>query len=140
MISHKLVTKEDPLYLHKFLGIIALLNYTYRYYLLFWYGSMFLATRWDLIIVALHGCLSLSSLIFHIPRKRHAKLPMIYPEFRLHSIAFGLRSVICCFLNYYYADGVGMKILTCFGTMLVALSFCFFDKETSLLLAFFILI
>lgn len=118
---YKLITKEDPIYIHKLLGFISLLNYTYRYYLLFVYGSMFLHTKYDLGIIALHGCLSLSSLIFHIPRKRHSKLPMIYPEFRLHSIVFGLRSCICCFVEFY--GGIYKlyyKMVVCFGTMLIA--------------------
>jgi hypothetical protein len=118
---NKLVTKEDPNYIHKLLAMISLFNYTYRYYLLFLYGTMFLNTPLDLLIIALHGCLSLSSLIFHIPKKRHAKLPMIYPEFRLHSIAFGMRSVICCFVDYYTGYyKLYYKMGVCIGTMMIA--------------------
>ena len=118
---HKLITKEDPTHIHKLLGIFALANYIYRYYLLFFYGSMCLNTSLDLGMVAIHGCLSLSSLIFHIPRKRHAKLPMIYPEFRLHSIVFGMRSVICCFVDVYGGYyKLYFKMGVCFATMMVA--------------------
>jgi hypothetical protein len=118
---NKLITKEDPNYLHKFLGIFSLGNYIYRYYLLIFYGSMFLNTKLDLGIIALHGCLSISSLIFHIPQKRHIKLPMIYPEFRLHSIAFGLRSVSCCFLDYYGGKyKLYAKMWICILTMIAA--------------------
>ncbi len=118
---HKLITKEDPIHLHKLLGAFALANYIYRYYLLLFYGSMFLNTPLDLGMVAIHGCLSISSLIFHIPRKRHAKLPMIYPEFRLHSIAFGLRSVVCCFVDFYGGTyKLYFKMGVCFATMMVA--------------------
>lgn len=118
---YKLSTKEDPIYIHKFLGLISLLNFTYRYYLLFVYGSMFIHTQFDLGMIAIHGCLSLSSLIFRIPQKRHANLPMIYPEFRLHSIAFGLRSVICCYVDFYGGTyKFYYKIGVCFGTMIVA--------------------
>jgi hypothetical protein len=118
---HKLVTKEDPTYVHKLFGLISLLNYAYRYYLLIVYGSMFLNTKFDLGLIALHGCLSVSSLIFHIPRKRHNKMPMIYPEFRLHSIVFGLRSVACCFIDFYCLNyKVYYKMGTCFGTMVIA--------------------
>jgi hypothetical protein len=82
---------------------------------------MFLHTYFDLGMVAVHGCLSVSSLIFHIPQKRHVKLPMIYPEFRLHSIAFGLRSVICCFVDFYGATyKLYYKMGVCFGTMIIA--------------------
>ena len=110
-----------PIYLHKFLGIFSLGNFIYRYYLLIFYGSMFLNTNLDLGIIILHSCLSVSSLIFHIPQKRHIKLPMIYPEFRLHSIAFGLRSVSCCFLDFYGGTyKLYGKILICIFTMIGA--------------------
>ena len=118
---HKLVTKEDPTHIHKLLGLFSLFNYAYRYYLLFVYGSMFLHTQFDLTMIAIHGCLSASSLIFHLPRKRHATLPMIYPEFRLHSIAFGLRSVVCCFVDFYGGTyKLYYKMGVCFGTMIIA--------------------
>jgi hypothetical protein len=82
---------------------------------------MFLNTPIDLALIGMHGLLSVSSLIFHIPRKRHAKLPMIYPEFRLHSIAFGLRSVVCCFIDYYGGEyKLYYKMGACFGTMMIA--------------------
>jgi hypothetical protein len=118
---YKLSTKEDPMHIHKFLGFFSLLHFTYRYYLLFVYGSMFIQNQFDLGIIAMHGCLSLSSIMFRIPQKRHANLPLIYPEFRLHSIAFGLRSIICCFVDFYGGTyKLYYKICVCFGTMLVA--------------------
>jgi hypothetical protein len=118
----KLITKEDPIHLHKVLGVIALANYIYRYYLLLVYGSMFINTTADIALIGAHGLLSVSSLIFHIPAKRHAKMPMIYPEFRLHSIAFAMRCVICCFIEFYAPKkySLFLKMATCIGTMLVA--------------------
>jgi hypothetical protein len=116
---NKLITKDDPFHFHKFLGIFSITHYIYRYYLLIIYGSMFLNTTTDLYIVAIHGILSLSSLIFSIPMKRHSKLPMIYPEFRLHSIVFGMRSVICCFIDFY-GGIIYYKIGICYFTMLIA--------------------
>jgi hypothetical protein len=119
---HKLITKEDPIHLHKILGAVAFINCMYRYYLLLVYGSMFINTSTDIALVGVHGILSVSSLIFHIPAKRHARLPMIYPEFRLHSIVFALRSVFCCFIEYFitYEYKLYLKMATCIGTMLVA--------------------
>ena len=82
---------------------------------------MFINTKMDLAMVAVHGLLSVSSLIFHIPRKRHAKLPMIYPEFRLHSIAFGMRSVLCCFTDFYGGTHkLYYKMAICIATMMIA--------------------
>lgn len=116
---HKLSTNEDPQYIHKFVGLITLCNYAYRFYVFLMYNSMFIHTTFDISLVAVHGLLSISSLIFHIPKKRHSKLPMIYPEFRLHSIAFALRSVICCFLDFYGYPRL-YKMVTCIGTMYFA--------------------
>ena len=41
-VYRKLNTKEDPYYIHKILGGFALINYIYRYGLLFRYGDMML--------------------------------------------------------------------------------------------------
>ena len=97
----KLVTKEDPYMLHKFLGTFVLIHYVYRYYLLFRYNDMFLMNPTGMNCIYIHGLLSISSLLFHIPSIRNPKSPMIYPEFRVHSILFALRSVVCCILHYH---------------------------------------
>lgn len=120
-IFRKLVTKEDPFFIHKVLGLISFCNFVYRYYLLLSYGQMMLSSPIDIALITCHGALSASSLIFHIPKKRHASMPMIYPEFRLHSIAFGLRSVACCFIDYYGNEyKLYYKMGACLGTMAIA--------------------
>lgn len=116
---HKLNTKEDNIFIHKLLGIICLLNYIYRYHLLYSTGSMQLNNKFALLLIFIHGILSISSLIFHIPSIRNSNKPMIYPEFRLHSIVFGLRSVIIS-VQYYYKLNYFYQILTCFMTMISA--------------------
>lgn len=100
-IYKKLVTKEDPFMIHKGLGVFVLIHYVYRYYLLFRYNNMFLSNPMGITCIYLHGLLSISSLIFHIPSVRNPKSPMIYPEFRAHSILFAMRSVLCCIVHYY---------------------------------------
>ena len=118
---HKLVTKEDPFFIHKAFGIISFCNFMYRYYLLFAYGQMMINSQVDMGILVIHGLLSTSSLIFNIPKKRHASLPMIFPEFRLHSIVFGLRSIVCCFIDYYGNEyKLYYKMSVCIGTMFFA--------------------
>jgi hypothetical protein len=48
-----------------------------------------------------HGLLSMSSLIFHtVPRERIVGKPMIWQEYRIHNIVFGLRSVVAAFLAW----------------------------------------
>ena len=124
---NKLNTKEDYYFIHKILGFICLSNYVYRYYLLFIYGNMFLESRSSIILILLHGVLSCSSLIFHIPNNRNIKSPMIYPEYRLHSIIFALRSVLCCcicYINLHFT----YKIAICYTTMIFADIITFFYK------------
>ena len=116
---HKLFTKEDSLHIHKILGFFCILHFGYRYALLISTGSMCLTTNNDMIMVGVHGVLSLSSLFLHIPSVRNITKPMIYPEFRVHSIIFGLRSVICCFIHYNKLDYT-FAYITCYFTMITA--------------------
>jgi hypothetical protein len=99
----KLFTKEDPIGVHKYLGIFCLLHFAFRYYqMLFGDPSAGLGTRlgkghsWIPVACLIpHGLLSVSSLIFHtVPKERVVGMPMIWQEFRAHNIIFGLRSVL----------------------------------------------
>ena len=117
--SYKLVTKEDPLHIHKLFGIICLANYGYRYYLLIQNGSMDLDNHTATTLVLCHATLSCSSILFHIPSIRNKSAPMIYPEYRLHSIIFVMRSVICFFLTYYDCS-ILYKFGACYLTMIMA--------------------
>lgn len=94
---HKLMTKEDGHFghVHKIIGSAALAHYIYRAYLLVTTGSMqFDTSLVTLYCIILHALLSGSSFIFKIPNSRVRSKPMIYPEFRLHSIIFAYRSLI----------------------------------------------
>lgn len=90
----KLFTREDPVYLHKILGITALCSFIYRYAVVYpttgtlgFDGSLF-----DWVTMLLHLALSSSSLIFHVLLKRIPSKPMvIWHEYRLHAIVFTLR-------------------------------------------------
>eukprot|EP01041_Mallomonas_annulata_P004732 gene4732-9400_t len=98
----KLVTKEDFFHLHKLIGIASMIHYIYRFYLVLTTRSMnFDNSLWTLGAILLHSTLSVSSLIFKIPEKRIRSGPMIYPEFRLHSIIFALRSLFTMALMYF---------------------------------------
>lgn len=116
----KLHTKEDRSLIHKLLGGFALLHFFYRFYLLIVYHDSFLQEDpYTPFYILLHGALSVSSLKFHIPKNRINNKPMIYPEFRLHSIIFAMRSVICTLL-YYYNFSILFNILTCFIVLFLA--------------------
>ena len=115
----KLITNEDPNYIHKILGGICMTNFFYRYYHILLYGNSNLDNPLGVYLVTLHGVLSLSSLIFHIPSIRNRSAPMIYPEFRMHSIIFALRAVFCFYLSYFQFHFI-YKIGVCYLTMICA--------------------
>ena len=117
--TYKLISREDGLHIHKILGIVCMAHYIYRYYLLLTTGSMHLRTPTAYRMVGVHGLLSCSSMIFHIPKHRIRGGPMIYPEYRLHSILFALRSVACYYLTYHDFPKI-YNILACFATMYLA--------------------
>jgi hypothetical protein len=129
----KLITHEDNLHIHKIIGVSCLINFIYQFYHLISYSYLPLATsRKRNYILALHGLLSLSSFIFHVPKNRHKGLPMIYKEFRLHSIVFALRSVFCALvysLELNNASFVNIFIVNL--TMILAdLSTSYYGVET----------
>jgi hypothetical protein len=116
----RLMTKEDPMHVHKTLGACTLAHFGYRFFSLAAYGTMRLeGSVSDFALVACHATLSLSSLVFRLPSRRHERMPMIYPEFRAHSIIFAIRSVVCCTLAM---SGVGSWAcaMMCVAAMLAA--------------------
>lgn len=116
---YKLSTKEDSTYIHKFLGIISLGNFIYRFANYIINDTMNLNNFTGIQLILVHGVLSVSSLIFHIPTLRNPLKPMIYPEFRLHSILFGMRSVIASLFHYYDFHYIHI-ILLCYLTIFLA--------------------
>lgn len=122
-IIKKLNTHEDNFYIHKTLGFIVLVNYIYRFSLLFLISDMNLKNNKSIIFLGIHGLLSLSSLIFKLSNKRNKLIPIIYPEFRLHNIIFVFRSIFCC-LSFYFIENIKIariiNIFICLFTMLSA--------------------
>jgi ferredoxin-NADP reductase/lipid-A-disaccharide synthase-like uncharacterized protein len=102
----KLITHEDKFHIHKTMGVISLLNYFYLLFDCFYSGaaaemtlrsvdSGFIGLTW------VHSILSLSALQFLIPRTRTGILPMIWQEFRAHSIVFAVRSFLIINVLYF---------------------------------------
>ena len=93
-VIRKFFTHEDHYNVHKLLGITSCIHFLYRFFLIYKNGHAGFNDTNLHYVVLLHGLLSTSSLIFKIPSNRVKKQPMIYPEFRLHSILFALRSLL----------------------------------------------
>ena len=138
----KLFTKEDPIGVHKYLGIFCLLNFAYRFGHLY-FGDMAAGlgsstkSIWPMLALFPHALLSLSSLIFHtVPRERVVGKPMIWQEYRIHNIGFGVRSVICSLLawisaHYSPQPGSAIRRLTVAGSCLTCLvAFAMADMAT----------
>lgn len=119
----KLNTNEDYFNIHKLLGGIVLINYIYRFGLLFIKNDMNLENNIGIGLLGIHGLLSLTSLIFKLSNKRNKILPIIYPEFRLHNILFAFRSILCCLSFYFTSNKLNAKIINyfiCFYVMFTA--------------------
>lgn len=100
----QLVTKDDPLHVHKTLGILCLASYAIRF-------SQFRPKESDMAFgtypmytlptLILHAMLNLSSFEFKIPPKRISSGYRIWPEYRIHSLVFLMRSLTSMGLTWY---------------------------------------
>lgn len=121
--------REDSIHLHKIIGASGLIHYIYRFNQWKNNGKMsFTSDSNTFMLIIMHALLSFSSLIFHLPKIRNPVSPMIYPEFRAHSIIFAYRSIAImlvhwCFLYAefdilkYYVKSSVYKSLIVIATM-----------------------
>ena len=102
----KLLTHHDPIHLHAALGVSVLLHVLFRLLTFLRHGTAFPPSEpvWRATLgTLLHGALSWSSLLLPLPAKRNFASPMIWPEFRGHSIAFATRHVVATLLALHGA-------------------------------------
>lgn len=78
----------------------------------------------------MHFALSISSMIFKIPEQRIRSSPMIYPEFRLHSIVFASRSLLIMTL-LFFARKFDIVLLHNFRGVVVLLTMVLADIVTN---------
>lgn len=79
-------------------GVTVLMNFLLRIIFVLWKGTAFPEFEPRAVAVAsvlVHAVLSCTSLLLPLPQKRNFQKPMIWPEFRLHSILFACRHVLC---------------------------------------------
>jgi hypothetical protein len=104
--SKQLITKEDHLHLHKALGFLCLAFFAWRFALLFDETSDLgfgIYPQWTIPTILLHLCLNLSSFEFKIPERRITTGYRIWPEYRLHSLVFLVRSLA---INHQTIGGI----------------------------------
>jgi len=129
--TYKLFTKEDTFNIHKIIGFSCLIHYIIRFSNALIYKNMlFDSSPLSLLCILLHIALSVSSLIFHIPNKRNKAKPMIWPEFRLHSIIFGLRSLFIMLICWFY-EATNLHFFLYSKGLVVIFTLIFADMVTS---------
>ena len=109
-----LITRHDPFHVHKLMGVIVLCNFVYRLWLLTTTGTFFPRHgSFELGCVLMHALLSWSSLLLPLPSKRNFHSPMIWPEFRIHSILFATRHTVCTIISLgdYWPRNVWYKTI-----------------------------
>jgi hypothetical protein len=99
---NKLITKEDPYFIHKACGIYCIFNYFIQFYFYFMYNTIYL----NYIILIPHILLHVTSFIFHVLSKRPTQVKgnmFIWEELRIHSLLFALRPCLgIIFPDYSY--------------------------------------
>ena len=116
-----LITHHDGKYghIHKTLGILSLGHFVRRFGEFAVYRLMtFDRTAW--FFIAIHALLSWSSLIFYLAAFRSDMAPMIWPEFRAHSILFASRSLAAMSLTLSGVSTPLTRFINVFGTILLA--------------------
>ena len=100
LVPKKLFSHEDSTNIHKLLGFACLTHFIVR---IAWLTSDmgFNGSLLTPACVLMHAGLSLTSLIFHIPKVRIKEGSRIWPEFRLHSIVFACRSLACMLIVWF---------------------------------------
>jgi hypothetical protein len=98
----QLITKEDPMHLHKTLGLLCMLSYIFRI-VQTGPSDMGFQTFPSLTLptIVLHLLLNSTAFIFKIPNRRISSGYRIWPEYRLHSLVFLCRSLAVMALYYY---------------------------------------
>ena len=92
-----LFTNHDKYHLHKTLGLLSIINFVLRFYYAIVYGTSFPSFESKIFScssVLVHALLPITSLTIPLPEKRNFTSPMIWKEFRLHSILFSCRHVL----------------------------------------------
>lgn len=119
--SYRLITNEDPFNIYKTLGSLTLTHFIYRFYqclrlpnYTFGFNPI---NPWTHVWIFLHMALSGTSLLFHIPINRVKMAPVIWSEFRLHSILFAYRSLIILWFQWYLPSWIYIRPTMVFLTL-----------------------
>lgn len=99
--GYKLITKEDPYYIHKICGISCILSYIFHLIQFAIYGY----NDFNIIVPFIHMSLHATTYIFHVLKKRGTKTMamFIWEELRLHSLIFSWRACMIILIGKKYS-------------------------------------
>lgn len=105
----QLITREDPMHLHKGLGILCLLSFIWRLAHVGTSDMGFLShPHLTIPTVCLHLMLTASAFEFKISARRIKDGTRIWPEYRMHAMVFLCRSV-AVIVMYWCETQHGLK-------------------------------
>jgi hypothetical protein len=124
--TSQLITPEDRFHIHKILGLLVAVSTFFRLVLLFVSrirsiisggsdddddGDMGFRSHpeWTIPTVILHAALTLTSFQFQLPTRRIKSGYRIWPEYRLHSLVFLLRSLVAILLSHFCLVGAARR-------------------------------
>ena len=113
----RLFSQHDPAHVHAILGALSLVSFLYYYGNVVYHGRL-PADGVPPYVMLLHLSLSLSSILFAVPRRRIRRNPtLIWFEYRAHAVIFTLRSVAIYVANHYLhsAAVVRLGVVLCTG-------------------------
>ena len=127
-VKKSLFTHEDTFNVHKMLGLPCLAHFLWRTLSVPFRpldDMGFQPTGLTALLIVWHLALSVSSLIFRIPKVRIKEGSRIWPEFRLHSIVFACRSLACMSLvwaerRYALEPMYWANVVVVFATLVAA--------------------
>ncbi|CAJ1384030.1 unnamed protein product [Effrenium voratum] len=101
----KLLSHHDRYHSHAILGLLALLHFAYRFYIvLIEWRESFVPNFWSAASLSVHVFLHVLSFQFDLPRNRIWTKPMIWREFRVHNAIFAYRHLVGSALGIWAAD------------------------------------
>jgi hypothetical protein len=117
-----LFTHQDGKYghIHKTIGFLSLAHFFARFASFTMHGTMGFNNTNIWFWLGIHAILSGSSMIFYLSNFRSIKAPMIWPEFRAHSILFAYRSLVAMALASAGYSNSLTRSLTVIGTISLA--------------------
>ena len=130
----KLLTRHDMYHVHAILGILSILHMIWRFILAIIYGNAFItdSVLSNNVLLLLHFFLHITSFQFLLPYNRNMNDPMIWNEFRLHSMIFTYRHLFFTVIKSQNVITISIFNNTCIQLFIVLTTCYVSDYVTKL--------